>query len=151
MPAQAEQSMAVFSGGPVEHPPVGTGTTIQFKASWEDQFWVPAKVIQHFGNGHVTVEVNDPLTGSLMERNNVLFVDDPDASSPIYKEHVIGLQDGGLWKATDDQSAILSQLKALSERVGGLEKLREQMDLVATDLQKRNRKTDKPEHTVDIK
>ena len=145
MPAQAEQTMALFGNAVVDHPPVSTGTTVQYTSSWEDSVWYPAKVIHHYGNGHCTIEVNDPLSGGLVEKNNVLFVGDPDAKSQLYKENCLDLGDGGLWKATDDQSAIFAQLKELSERVGGLEALQQHVAKLAPKANKT-----KPSHTVDV-
>lgn len=137
--------MAFFTDAKVEHPPIGTGSAIQYTSSWEDSVWYPAKVIQSFGNGRCTVEVHDPLSGGLVEKNNVMFIDDPSAKSQLYKEHCLDLGDGGLWKATDDQAAIFKQLKDLSDRVGGLEKLQVEMDKLKPKAAKV-----KPEHTADI-
>lgn len=114
--------MDISSLKPVDHPPVSVGTSIQITTCWEDFDYKPAKVLNHFGGGVLSVEVQDHLSGALIQRDNVRYIDDPFAKSQQYIQHVLGEQDGGIWKATEDQSHILERMKALEARMDVLEK-----------------------------
>jgi len=118
-------------------PTVDTGDMVLFNNGSNLDIWFPAVVLRagqgsngaalellvqaHDGGG-----VNSADRGAAhvhhFARDNVKHVDDPEAKTEQYQVHVIGDNEGGLWKLTPSDEAARARVKDLEAQIDELRK-----------------------------